>query len=61
MSDNTSNTGSPDRDRISTSEDYELRYWSEKFGISQQELIDAVRASGSSSPEKVEAYLKDRK
>ena len=60
MSDNTSKTGSPDRDRISTSEDYEVRYWSEKFGVSKQELIDAVEASGSNSPEKVEAYLKGR-
>ena len=58
MSDNTTNTGSPDRDRISTSEDYEVRYWSEKFGVSPQELIDAVKASGSNSPDQVEAYLK---
>lgn len=61
MSDNTSNTGSPDRDRISTSEDYEVRYWSEKFGVSKQELVDAVKASGSNSPDEVEAYLKERK
>ena len=61
MSDNTTNTGSPDRDRISTSEDYEVRYWSEKFGVSPQELIDAVKASGSNSPDQVEAYLKGKK
>ena len=47
--------------RISTSEDYEVRYWSEKFGVNKEELIDAVRTSGSNSPEKVEAYLKGRK
>jgi len=47
--------------RISTSEDYEVRYWSEKFGVSKEDLIDAVRTSGSNSPEKVEAYLKGRK
>ena len=61
MSDNTSKTGSPDRDRISTSEDYEVRYWSEKFGVSKEELINAVKASGSNSPDKVEAYLKGQK
>lgn len=61
MSDNTSKTGSPDRDRISTSEDYEVRYWSEKFGVSKDELINAVKASGSNSPDTVEAYLKERK
>jgi Protein of unknown function (DUF3606) len=61
MSDNTSKTGSPDRDRISTSEDYEVRYWSEKFGVSKDELINAVKESGSNSPDKVEAYLKGQK
>ena len=61
MSDNTSKTGSPDRDRISTTEEYEVRYWSDKFGVSKQELIDAVKASGSNSPDKVEAYLKGEK
>jgi hypothetical protein len=61
MSDNKSNTGSPDRDRISTSEDYEVRYWADKFGVSQDELKDAVKASGSNSPDKVEAYLKGKK
>ncbi|MXN91709.1 DUF3606 domain-containing protein [Flavobacterium sp. Sd200] len=61
MSDNTNNTGSPDRDRISTSEDYEVRYWSEKFGVSKEALIEAVKASGSNSPEKVEAYLRQQR
>ncbi|KGO93632.1 DUF3606 domain-containing protein [Flavobacterium subsaxonicum] len=61
MSDNKSNTGSPDRDRISTSEDYEVRYWSEKFGVSKDELINAVKESGSNSPDKVETYLKKQK
>jgi hypothetical protein len=60
MSDNTSKSGSPDRDRISTSEDYEFRYWSEKFGVSKEELINAVAASGSNKPETVEAYLKQQ-
>lgn len=61
MSDDKSKTGGPDRSRISTSEDYEVRYWAEKFGVSSEELIQAVEASGSSSPDRVEAYLKDRK
>jgi len=61
MSDNKSQTGSPDRDRINTSEDYEVRYWAEKFGVSHEELKEAVKASGSSSADKVEAYLKANK
>jgi len=58
MSDDKTKKGGPDRSRINTSEDYEVRYWSEKFGVSHEELIEAVKASGSNSAEKVEAYLK---
>lgn len=61
MSDDKSKTGRPDRSRISTSEDYEMQYWSEKFGVSRQELMDAIKGSGSNSPDEVEAYLKQRK
>lgn len=61
MSDNKLKTGGPDRDRISTSEDYEVHYWSEKFGVSRKELVDAVNASGSNSPGIVEEYLKSKK
>jgi len=60
MSDNKQQTGGQDRSRINTSEDYEVRYWSEKFGISAEELKEAVKASGSNSAEKVEEYLKGR-
>jgi hypothetical protein len=60
MSDDKTKTGSPDRDRINTSEVYEVRYWSEKFGVSADELKDAVNKSGSSSADKVEEYLKNR-
>ncbi|AWH86570.1 DUF3606 domain-containing protein [Flavobacterium album] len=60
MSDDKSKTGSPDRNRINTSEDYEVRYWSEKFGVSKQELLDAIKSSGSNNPDKVEAYLREQ-
>lgn len=40
--DNKSNVGSPDRDRINIHEDYELQYWSEKFGVTRDELREAV-------------------
>jgi Protein of unknown function (DUF3606) len=36
-----------DRDRINTSEDYEVRYWSKKFGVSPKELKAAVKKVGS--------------
>lgn len=56
MADNKSNTGSPDRDRINMSEDYEVRDWSEALGVSPERLQEAVGAVGSSA-DKVRAYL----
>jgi len=47
MMDNKDNIGSPDRDRINVNEDYELQYWSEKFGVSRDELKAAVKAVGT--------------
>lgn len=60
MSDDKTKTGGADRSRISTSEDYEVQYWAEKFGVRADELKEAVQNSGSNNPEKVEEYLKNR-
>jgi hypothetical protein len=60
MSDNKQNIGNPDKSRINLSEDYEVRYWSEKFGVSHEELKTAVKEVGS-NPKKVEEYLKENK
>ena len=49
MSDDTSKRGPQDRNRISLSEDYEVKYWSEKFGVTQQQLRDAVKKVGNSA------------
>ncbi|RZJ36129.1 MAG: DUF3606 domain-containing protein [Flavobacterium sp.] len=54
--DNKQNTGGQDRTRINTSEEYEVQYWSEKFGVSREELRDAVEAAGN-QVEDVERYL----
>ena len=35
MADDKRNTGSPDRDRINLSEDYEVQYWTKELGISE--------------------------
>ena len=48
MSDDTSKKGMQDRTRINTSEDYELRYWSAKFGVSRDQLKAAVNKVGNS-------------
>lgn len=57
MSDDKSKVGSPDRDRINTHEDYEVRYGSQKFGVSAEQLKAAVAAVGPTS-QAVEAHLK---
>lgn len=49
MSDDKSQTGSPDRDRINLEEDYEVRYWTEALGVTAEELRSAVAAVGSTA------------
>lgn len=46
--DNKSKTGNPDRDLINTSENYEVEYWSNKFGVTPERLKSAVKAVGNS-------------
>ena len=46
MADDKSKTGGPDRERINVNEDYELRDWSEKFGVTPDELKTAVKKVG---------------
>lgn len=57
MSDDKSKVGSPDRDRINTHEDYEVRHWSKKFNVSADELKAAVAAVGPTA-KAVEGHLK---
>ncbi|MBC3376176.1 DUF3606 domain-containing protein [Pseudomonas sp. SWRI92] len=46
MADDLSNRGPQDRNRINTSEDWELRYWAKEFGVTEDELKAAVKAAG---------------
>ena len=46
MSDDKRNPGRPEGDRINVNEDYELRDWSKKFGVSKEELLAAVKRVG---------------
>lgn len=38
ISDDKANRGAQDRSRISLSEDYEVRYWTEALGVSKERL-----------------------
>lgn len=44
--DDPSRTGSPDRDRISLTQDHEVQYWTRALGVSAEELQRAVQAVG---------------
>jgi len=59
MPDNLKNVGRPDRDRINTSEPHEVQYWTEALGVSEEQLINAVKAVGSVAKD-VRAHLGKR-
>ena len=48
MPDNKTQTRPQDAKRINVNEDYELRDWSKKFGVSQERLKQAVEKVGNS-------------
>jgi hypothetical protein len=45
--------------RIDVNQSYQLAYWKQRFGISEEELIAAVRAAGGLA-RNVEAYLSQK-
>jgi hypothetical protein len=59
LADDKSKTGEPDRQRINTSERYEVRDWAKKFGVSEDALRTAVIQVGNMAHD-VERYLQDK-
>lgn len=49
MADDKTIRGPQDRTRINLSEDYEVRYWTKKFGVTKEQLEAAVKTAGSSA------------
>ena len=60
MADDLTKSGGQDRKRINLSQDFEVRDWAKKFGVSEDELRKAVGAVGADAS-KVEAHLKGKK
>jgi hypothetical protein len=60
MPDDKTNTGGQDRKRISTSQDYEVRDWVAKFGVTKEQLLDAVKQVGDLATD-VEAHLRGKR
>lgn len=59
MADDLKNTGARDDARINIEQDHEVRYWSEKFGVSRDELKSAVAKVGPVA-ERVREHLQHR-
>ena len=57
MGDDLSKRGAQDRDRINIHEQWEVNYWTDKFGISREKLEEAVKTVGTMAKD-VENYLK---
>jgi hypothetical protein len=55
--DNTTKTSPQDAKRINVHEDYEVRYWTKRFGVTPEELKAAVKKVGV-MVDNVEAELK---
>ncbi|MBO0935646.1 DUF3606 domain-containing protein [Fibrella sp. HMF5335] len=60
MADDKSKTGPADDKRINIHEDYEVAYWTKKFGCTKEQLTAAVKAVGVMAAD-VEKYLTSRK
>lgn len=57
MADNLQQRGGQDRTRIDVSQEHERRDWAKKFGVTPEQLEQAVRAVGDQASV-VESYLK---
>lgn len=60
MSDDKSKRVPADSSRINIHEDYEVRYWCQKFSCTREQLLHAVGAIGAMA-ENVERYLEARR
>jgi hypothetical protein len=60
MPDDLTKSAPPDTSRINIQEPYEVRWWTEKFGVSEAQLTMAVKAVGT-SPRIVARHLKRKK
>ena len=57
MADDKTKKGPQDRSKINISEDHEVRYWSDKFGVTPDQLRNAVKKVGNSA-DAIERELK---
>ena len=49
MTDDLKDRGAQDRSRVNVHEDHEVRYWSQKWGVTKEQLVQAVQKAGVSA------------
>jgi len=54
MADHLSDRGAPDRTRINVNEPHEIRYWTSRLDVSENDLRKAVAAVGVSAQQVAE-------
>jgi hypothetical protein len=48
MADDLKDRGAQDRSRVNVNEDHEVRYWTQKWGVTKEQLMAAVKKAGVS-------------
>ena len=48
MADDLKNRGAQDRARVNVNEDHEVQYWTQKWGVSKEQLAASVKKVGVS-------------
>ena len=61
MSDTKSRSGKNERNKVNSSQEYEVRYMAEKLGVSPQAIAGAKRATGSNDRKDIEEYIKKKR
>ena len=56
MADNLNDRGTPDRNIINLDEEWEVTYWTKELGVSETDIMEAIKVVGNSS-DKVRAHL----
>ncbi len=59
MSDNKNLKNQQDSLRINVNEDYEVQYWSKKFGVSKDQLVATIRRVGVMAEDVKRALIKN--
>lgn len=57
MSDDLNKKGVQDRSRINMNEPHEVSYWTDKFGVTKEELQKAIEKTGSNSVAEIQKAL----